>query len=412
MPPVVGKQPAARVRDATLRAAKPAEKAYRVTIGDGLYLEVAPSGSKLWRLKYRLAGKENRFAIGKYPAVLLSDAKEAARAARELIKAGIHPSHDKKLKRIEQGNEHSNSFKQVAGEWLGQKAEEWTDRTRKQRENALVRYVYPKIGALPVRQVTPAHVLDILRAVEKKAPAMAVLLNQTIGGICRYAVATLRGDIDPTNPLRGALKARQTKHHRPLTTAELPTFIAAIEDSPSYFSNKIALRLLLLTLARSVEIIGARWVEFDLEAGLWIVPAERMKMRDDHHVPLASQAVSLLQKLQPVTGHREHLFPNRDHPTKAASRGVLWKAVRHMGFDERFSPHGVRSTGSTLLNSMGYRADLIEKQLAHEERNKSRASYNRATYIEERRAMMQDWADYLDALEQGAKVIPIRSNFI
>lgn len=398
-----------RLTDMVLRNAKPSEKAYKIAAGGGLYLEVTVSGSKLWRWKYRLAGKENRYAIGSYPAVLLADARKMQEEARKLVKAGVHPSHQKQLDRITQANEHANTFEAVAKEWIAANAAHWTLRTRKQRENALKADVFPHIGSLPVRQITPAHVLDILKRVEKRAPAIAVILNQSIGAICRLAVSTLRADVDPTNPLRGALKPQKVRHHRPLNPDELPKLIAAIEASGAYFPNKVALRLMLLTLARTMEIIGAKWTEFDLDNGLWVVPASRMKMHEDHVIPLPTQAIEQIRKLHAVNGHRDFLFSNRDQPAKHASSGVLWKAVARMGFDERFSPHGIRSTGSTILNNMGHRSDLIEKQLAHEERDKSRASYNRATYIEERRVMMQQWADYLDALmEEGAKIVPIK----
>ncbi|MDB5761834.1 MAG: Integrase, partial [Herminiimonas sp.] len=374
---------------------------------------VLPNGSKLWRWKYRLAGKENRYAIGAYPAILLTGARKMQEEARKLVKAGMHPSHQKQLLRLNQATEHANTFQAVAEEWLGANAAHWTHKTRLQRERALEADVYPHIGSLPVRQVTPSHVLDILKRIEKRAPAMAVVVNQSIGAICRLAVVTLRADTDPTGPIRGALKPQKTRHHRPLAPDELPKLIAANEASSSYYPNKVALKLMLLTLARTMEIVGARWDEFDLDAGLWIVPAARMKMRENHLIPLPSQAVQLLQKLRvlagelkdPFTGQSKPVFPNRNQPSRPASHGVLWKAIMRMGFDERFSPHGIRSTGSTILNGMGYRADLIEKQLAHEERDKSRASYNRATYIEERRTMMQQWADYLDAIAKGEKVV-------
>ena len=237
---------------------------------------------------------------------------------------------------------------------------------------------------------------------------MAVMLAQTISGTCRFAVATLRADGDPTAALRGALKPRQTKHHAPLKPEKLPVLMAAIDESPAYFSTKVALKLLVYTLTRSVEVIEARWDEFDLDIGTWVIPAHRMKMREDHMVPLPTQAVSALRQLYGMTPRREVLFPNRRTPNKPASRGILWKAVSAMELKVEFSPHGVRSTGSTILNSMGHRADLIEKQLAHEERSKSRGSYNRATYLEERRDMMQEWADYLDSLSAGDDVVPIK----
>lgn len=397
-----------RLTDASLRNAKPKVKPYKITAGGGLYLEVSPSGSKLWRWKYRLAGKENRYAIGAYPAVPLTEARKLQEEARKLVKAGMHPSHQKQLKRLNQATENANTFKAVAQEWLAANAEHWTPRTRLQRERALEADVYPYIGSLPVRQVTPAHVLDIVKRIEKRAPSMALIVNQAIGSICRLAVVTLRADTDPTNPIRGAIRPQKTRHHRPLTADEIPKLMSAIEASASYYPNKVALKLMLLTLARTMEIIGARWEEFDLDKGIWTVPASRMKMREDHLIPLPSQAIDLIRKLHVITGHHDHLFSNRDQPSRPASRGVLWKAIARMGFDELFSPHGIRSTGSTMLNGMGYRSDLIEKQLAHEERDKSRASYNRATYIEERRQMMQCWADYIDALCVGTNVVPLR----
>jgi integrase len=395
-----------RLTDAALRSAKPKDKPYKIAAGGGLYLEVTPAGSKLWRWKYRLAGKENRYAIGAYPAQTLKEAREEAEKARNLVKSGVHPSHQKQLERINQATEHANSFEAVAKEWLDNNAKHWTTKTHLQRKRMLEADVFPHIGSLPVRQVTPAHALSVVKRIEKRAPAMAVIANQSISAICRLAVSTLRADADPTAPIRGSLKPQTAQHSRPLKPAELSKFIQAIDASASYFPNKIAMRLMLLTLARTMEIVGAPWSEFDLEGALWTVPAPRMKMREDHLIPLPTQAVDLLRKLHPVTGHREFLFPNRDQPSKHASRGVLWKAVAHMGFDEQFSPHGIRATGSTMLNNMGYRADLIEKQLAHEERNKTRASYNRATYIEERQAMMQQWADHLDALTTGQNVVP------
>jgi len=264
--------------------------------------------------------------------------------------------------------------------------------------------VFPFIGSLPVKQVTPAHVLDILQRVEKRAPTMAVIVNQSIGAICRLAVVTLRSDLDPTAPLRGSLKPLQTQHCKPLSASELPVFVKAVEDYPGQFGNKTALQLMLLTLARSIELIGASWKEFDLAQGLWTVPAERMKSREEHRVPLSHQAVNLLNKLHGVSGHREFLFPNRSDPRRPASRGVLWKAVASLGYEGKFSPHGIRATGSTMLNGMGFRADVIERQLAHAERNKVRASYNQADYLDERKLMMQTWADFIDAQADGGNV--------
>ena len=390
--------------DTRIKQAKPKSKPYKLTDGGGLHLEVRPTGAKLWRLRYRLAGKENLYAIGRYPDVDLKAARAERDTAKGVIKSGIHPSHKRKLERISQSSDHANTFRAVADEWLERNEDSWTARTYIQRQRALENDVFPFIGSLPVRQVTPAHVLDILKRVEKRAPTMAVIVNQSIGAICRLAVVTLRSDLDPTAPLRGSLKPLQTEHSRPLSASELPAFVKAVEDYPGQFGNKTALQLMLLTLVRSIELIGARWKEFDLAQGLWTIPAERMKNREEHRVPLSHQAVNLLDKLHVVSGHREFLFPNRSDPRRPASRGVLWKAVVSLGYEGKFSPHGIRATGSTMLNEMGFRADVIERQLAHVERNKVRASYNQADYLDERKLMMQTWADFIDAQDESSNV--------
>jgi len=388
--------------------AKAPNKPVKLTDGEGLYLLVTPQGSKHWRLRYRLAGKENVYAIGAYPVIGLKEAREKKIAAKKLIAKGIHPAHDRKLEKIRQAHEHANSFEAVAKEWLTNQADSWTPRTLQQRQSILERDVYPEIGTLPIKQVTPAHVLAILKNIESRAPSIAVIANQLIGSISRYAVATLRADTDPTNPLRGSLKQIQTQHKKPLTPEEIPGFMAALEAYPGYFSNKIALKLLILTLVRTVELLHARWGEFDLDSATWIIPAERMKKRQQHTVPLSKQAVVLLEHLRPLTGNSEYLFPNRSNLTRPVSIGVLWKIVARMGYQGHFSPHGIRATGSTILNEQGFRADVIERQLAHQERDKTRASYNQAEYLKERRLMMQQWADYLDVLVEGGDVVPIK----
>ncbi len=390
--------------DTRIRQAKTKDKAYKLSDGAGLHLEVRPTGAKLWRLRYRLARKENVFAIGRYPEVDLKAARAERDAAKKIIKDGIHPSHKRKLDRIQQTSEHSNTFRAVADEWLERNEDKWTARTYRQRQKALENDVFPFIGSLPVRQVTPAHVLDIVRRVETRAPTMAMIVSQFVGAICRYAVVTLRADVDPTAPIRGSLKPWQTQHRKPLSASELPEFVRAVDDYPGQFGNKTALQIMLLTLVRTTELIGASWNEFDLEQGLWTIPAERMKSREAHRVPLSHQAIELLNKLHGVSGHREFLFPNRSDPRRPASRGVLWKAVASLGYEGKFSPHGIRATGSTMLNEMGFRADVIERQLAHAERNTVRASYNQADYLDERRQMMQTWADFIDAQADGGNV--------
>jgi integrase len=387
--------------DTRIRNAKPSEKPYKLADGGGLYLEIKPTGAKLWRYRYRISGKENVFAISAYPAVSLSDARQARDIARKLVKQGIHPAHQRKAERIRREHEGANTFEAIAREWLDHNAERWTPRTKRQRERMLERDVFPRIGSLPMRQVTPALVLDTLKRIDKRAPSFAVLAKQCIGGIANYAVSTLRGDGDPSAPLKGVLKVRPVKHKTALKLSEIPDFVKAIDLLHSYFPNKVALHLVVLTLVRSTEALRARWSEIDLEMAEWRIPAERMKKRRQHTVPLPKQAIELLKRLKAVTGNHEYLFPNRNDPRRPVSIGVLWKAVESMGYTGKFSPHGIRATGSTVLNEMGFRPDVIESQLAHQERSRTRASYNQAEYLQERREMMQAWADLIDSLVVG-----------
>ena len=395
--------------DTRIRNQKPTEKPCKLTDSGGLYLEVKPTGAKLWRYRYRIAGKENVFALGDYPGMKLAEARQAREDARKLVKQGIHPAHQRKADRIQREHEGANTFEAIAREWLDHNAERWTLRTKRQRQRMLERDVFPRIGSLPMRQVTPALVLDTLKRIDTRAPSFAVLAKQCIGGIANYAVSTLRGDSDPSAPLKGVLKVRPVKHKTPLKLSEIPAFVKAIDPLPSYFPNKVALHLVLLTLVRSTEALGARWSEFDFDKAEWRIPAERMKKRRPHTVPLSKQAVELLQRLKAVTGNHEFLFPNRNDPRRPVSIGVLWKAVESMGYAGKFSPHGIRATGSTVLNEMGFRPDVIESQLAHQERSKTRASYNQAEYLQERSEMMQTWADLIDSLVAGGgKVTPFK----
>jgi integrase len=395
------------LKDTHIKNAKATHKPYKLTDGEGLHLEIKPNGSKLWRLRYRLHGKESVYSIGKYPAVSLAQARERRTEAKELIEQGVNPSLHRKQEKLRQAHESRNTFKSIAEEWLQRNADVWVEKTYLQRERLLVGDAYPYIGNIPLHNITPSQVLEIIQRIERRAPSMAVIAQQAISSIFRLGVMTLRADSDPTMLLRGVIKPRKTSHHKILEQSELPAFLKAVDDYSGYFVNQLALRLVILTLARSNEVLQSMWGEFDLDNAIWTKPAYRVKKREEHSVPLPKQAVELLHQLKPLTGHREYLFPNRNSPRKPASKGVLWKAFVSMGYKDKFTPHGLRGTGSTILNEMGYRSDVIEKQLDHQERNKTRASYNRADYFEERREMMQTWADFLDGLKAGADIVPI-----
>lgn len=396
------------ISDAALRAAKPSTKSYKIAVGGGLYLEVMPGGSKLWRWKYRIVGKENRYAVGAYPDLLLTAAREKAEAARKLVKEGIHPSHQKQLARIKIGHEQANTFEAIAKEWLALK--DWEQVTKDRRLQMLQRVVFPNIGKLPVRQITSAHILDILNKTVKAAPTVAAEAKRTMSGIFELAVSTLRADTDPVYPVRKALPPNKTQHKRPLLSNEIGQLLRDLDGHGGNYQTGGAFRLMWLTLARPSEVIEAEWSEFDLDAAIWRIPAERMKKRKEHAIPMPRQALELLRGMHTLTGHKVHVFPHRDDKTKPMVTGSFRQMLNVLGWAGKFSPHATRTTGSTRLNEMGYSADWIERQLAHEEPNAVRRTYNHADYLTDRAKMMQQWADLLDEWKQGSsKVTPIKS---
>ncbi|AYH11944.1 integrase [Pectobacterium parmentieri] len=384
--------------DAKIRSTKPTSKPIKLADGGGLYLEVRPSGSKLWRYRYRIAGKENVFALGEYPTLSLAEARAEHDKARALVKQAIHPAHQRQLERMANHSANANTFETVAREWIDKKSPDWTPYYLRQVERFFAADVFPVIGKLPIKSVKAAHLLEIIKRIEGRgAETVALLVRQWSSAIFRYAVATLRADGDPAAALKGALRRPKVEHHKPLSRTEIADFMQALNRYGGYRTTVIALKLMLLTFVRTVELRKAEWNEFDLDGAEWRIPAGRMKMREEHIVPLSTQAIVLLRELQTYTGGRGWLFPNYRNPQDCMTATTLNRALERMGFNGKdsigFSAHGFRATASTILNEMGYRPDVIERQLAHTERNKVRASYNRAEYLDERRKMMQVWAD-------------------
>ncbi|KGK58897.1 MULTISPECIES: integrase arm-type DNA-binding domain-containing protein [Xanthomonas] len=395
--------------DAKIRTAKAGPKSVKLADSGGLYLEVRPTGSKLWRYRYRIGGKENVFAMGEYPEMSLAAARTEHDKARALVKQALHPAHSRQAERLSNQAANANTFEAIANEWISNKSGSWTPYYRRQVENFLTADVFPHIGRLPIRAVTAAHLLALIKRIEQRGAAtVALLVRQWSSAIFRYAVSTLRADIDPAAALRGAIHRPKVEHHRPLSREQISQFGTALENYGGYRTTVIALRLMLLTFVRTVELRNARWQEFSLDQAMWRIPAERMKMREPHIVPLSKQAIELLRELQTYTGGRGLLFPNYRKPKESMTATTLNRALERMGFNGKgsigFSAHGFRATASTFLNEMGFRADVIERQLAHAERNKVRASYNQAEYLQERVAMMQAWASFLDSLRtQGTQ---------
>lgn len=389
--------------DANVRNAKPRDKSYKISDGEGLFLFVMPSGGKYWRLKYYFAGKEKLLALGVYPKVTLAEARERRAQAQKVIAAGNDPGETKKEAKRLTVLKASNSFEDVAREWLEKRSHEWTPSSTKTRRIRLEKHILPKLGPRPIADITAPDVLDMLRVVEERGTLnTARRLMQMCGQIFMYAIATGRAERNPVPDLRGALATVATKHYSFLTEGELPEFLKNLEAYDGAYQTKLALRFLALTFVRTNELRGACWTEINWDKAEWRIPAERMKMKELHIVPLATQAIAILRELQKLTGNRPHLFPNQHNPAKVMSENTILYALYRMGYHSRATGHGFRSTASTILNEHDFRADVIERQLAHGERNSVRAAYNHAQYLPERRKMMQWWADYLDrAIKKG-----------
>jgi integrase len=382
--------------DAKVRNAKPRKKPYKIADGEGLFLMVMPSGSKYWRMKYFFAGKERVLALGVYPDVRLPDARDRRAEAKKALASGSDPAEAKKEAKRVAILKSANSFETVAREWFEQRKHEWAPSSVRTVLARLERHILPRLGHRPIADINAPEVLAMLRVVEKSgALDTAQRVMQMCGQIFMYAIATGRAERNPVPDLRGALKTPVVKHHSFLKASELPLFLKNLDAYDGSLQTKLALRLLLLTFVRTTELRAAEWTEIDWDKAEWRIPAERMKMKQMHIVPLSMQAVAVLRQLKQLSGKREHVFPNQHKPATFMSENTMLYALYRMGYHSRTTGHGFRSTASTILNEHGFRADVIERQLAHSERDTVRAAYNHAQYLPERRKMMQWWADYL-----------------
>lgn len=392
--------------DTQIRNTKPDSKPVKLVDGAGLYLEVTPAGGKHWRYRFRIDGKESVFVIGEYPAVKAADARRLRDEAKVLVKQGINPTQARKLKKLEVQYENAQTFKAVADEWFNDKSGAWSAGYRHSVRTILDKDLYPHIGGLPISSITTPIVHQTIKRVESRGAATrAILARQIVGSVFKLAVITSRASYDIAAPLKGQIARRRVEHRRHLERSEIGDFLRHLEDYTGHRQTVIALRVLLMTAVRPGELCNAAWTEFNLEDAEWRIPAARMKMKRLHIVPLSTQAITLLRELKELNGHEKHLFPAQGTKACTMPLATLRNAVNKMGFKDRFNPHGARGTFSTILNEKGYRPDIIERQLAHAERNAVRAAYHHAEYLPERKAMMQDWADMLDAFQKGAQVI-------
>lgn len=385
--------------DAKVRNAKPKAKPYKISDGEGMFLLIQPTGSKYWRLKYHFAGREKLLALGIYPEVGLADARERRAKARKALAAGQDPGEVKRETKRLAVLKAENSFEVIAREWYEQRKHAWAENTAKLVMDRLERHLLPKLGQKPISSITAPNVLEAVKLVESRgALDTARRIMQICGQVFMYAIATGKAERNPVPDLRGALKTPVTKHHSYLKAADLPEFLKKLETYDGALQTKLALHLLLLTFVRTIELRAAEWTELDLKKAEWRIPAARMKMKQEHLVPLSRQAVKILKELQNLTGSRQFLFPNQNNPRSFMSENTMLYALYRMGYHSRTTGHGFRSTASTILNENGFMPDVIERQLAHCERNQVRAAYNHAQYLPERRKMMQWWADYLEGV--------------
>lgn len=395
--------------DIALRTAKPTDKPYKLTDGGGLYVEVYPTGGKLWRLKYRFGGKEKRLSLGAYPVVSLKDARERRDNAKRLLAGGIDPSVERKAQKAATVERAANSFETVGREWFARYSPTWAESHSTKIIRRLEADIFPWLGGRPIAEITAPEVLTVLRRIESRgALDTAHRAHQNCGQIFRYAVATGRAIRDPSGDLRGALPPARHENFASITDpAQVAALLRAIDAFRGTLVVRCALLLAPMVFVRPGELRKAEWADFDLDAGEWRYMVTKTKTA--HLVPLAKQAVAVLRELHALTGHGRYVFPGRD-PKKPMSDAAVNAALRRMGYDTRteITGHGFRAMARTILHEeLNYRPEIIEHQLAHSVSDALGTAYNRTKFVKDRRGMMQAWADYLDGLKAGGQVLSL-----
>lgn len=394
----------------TARNAKGREKPYKLADEKGLYLLVTRAG-KYWRFDYRFGGKRKTLSVGVYPDVTLAQARDELGKARKLLAESIDPGTHKRAIKYAVKLSGENSFEAVAREWFTKYAPTWAENHSEKIIRRLEQNIFPWLGSRPIKEITAPELLMTLRRIESRgAVETAHRTQQNCSQIFRYAIAAGRAERDPAADLRGALPPVKKKHHAAITDPRaIGELLRAIEGYQGTFVSKCALQLAPLVFVRPGELRKAEWTEINLDAAEWRIPARRMKMREQHIVPLSSQAVAILRELYALTGRGHYVFPGARTNERPMSENTVNAGLRRLGYTNAdMTGHGFRSMASTLLNEQGWHRDAIERQLAHAERDTVRAAYNYAEHLSERKKMMQAWADYLDSLRAGADVVPLR----
>ena len=399
-----------------IKAAKPCSGNYKIADGGGMYLLVKKNCHKYWRLDYRFRGKRKTLALGVYPEVSLKEAREKRRQARLQLENGRDPGE---VRKEEKRAVQTNRFKDAAYQWWEHCRGTWTPDHAARVLKRLEDNTFRDLGNLSIDEITPQQIVATIRKIEARgALDVASRVQQAINATCRFAVQQGIATNNPAGDLRGIIKQRKVQHRASLPREELPQFLKGLEtySDRGRLLTQRAIKLLLLTFVRSGELRGAKWEEFDLEDKVWRISADRMKMRNEHLVPLSRQALELLELLRGMTGNYDLVFPSERDRSREMSDNTMRRAIFKLGYDgtvegkSKAVPHGFRATASSILNETGFNPDAIERQLSHMESNSVRAAYTyHARYLDERRKMMQWWADYLDEMRASGKVIPIFS---
>lgn len=399
------------LNDTMIRAAKPKEKAWKLSDEKGLYLLVSPAGSKLWRLKFRVYGKEKKLSFGAYPVVTLKDARRLRDEARAVHAAGVDPARAKQADKVAAKLGAENSFEAIAEEFIEKMGKEGMAATTLTKARWFLDHLRRPIGNLPVAEIKPHEILAVLQKVEKTGKReTANRVRSFASRVFRYAIATARAENDPAHVLRGALSTPIVKHHAAIIDpVQLVGLLRAIDGYTGEFATITALKLTPHIFQRPGEVRQMQWQELDLENAIWSLPVLRMKQRKPHSVPLSKQSIDLIRQMQAITGNGKYVFPSVRSRDRPMSENTINGALRRLGFTgSEMTAHGFRTTASTLLNESGkWQPDAIERSLSHAEKNQVRAVYNRGSYWKERVEMAQWWSDHLDQLKHGAEVVQI-----
>ncbi|HHT0463420.1 TPA: tyrosine-type recombinase/integrase [Raoultella planticola] len=385
---------------------RPKDKPYKLSDGGGLYLLVNPNGSRYWRLKYRIAGKEKLLALGVYPDITLAEARQKRADAKKVLAAGGDPGQEKQEEKQAKEQAVANSFERLAMEWHSHKSTSWSEGYAEHLLMYLKKDIFPFIGQKAITDISQVEMLNVLRKMEQRGVLDKLKkTRQACRQIFTYAIITGRAEHNPVSDLAGALKPPKQQHYPHLLADQIPDFLRALSEYSGSTITRNATRLLMLTGLRTIELRASEWVDIDFDKGVWNIPAERMKMRRPHLVPLSSQVRELLEEIHQLTGRGKYVFPGRNDAGKPMSEASINQVIKRIGYDGKATGHGFRHTMSTILHEQGYNTAWIETQLAHVDKNSIRGTYNHAQYLDGRREMLQWYADYMTALENGENVV-------